>query len=163
MNQAGSPLETLKGSKVSRSNKYNVGKVIGGKIYFHKTYDYKILPTNVFDVYLHHREECPFKFNCIRYNLNTHQVALVECPDFDEAREPVVGRMFLISLSGLTKVTPFYNHLYHHKWTFVDNDYTGFNVRASWEWSKKWLAVLTEPANGTSMQGWTNQLKKFNL
>ena len=44
-----------------------------------------------------------------------------------------------------------------------DNEYTRFNVKESWNWSKKWLSILTESANGTSMQGWTNQLKKFNL
>ena len=45
----------------------------------------------------------------------------------------------------------------------VDNDYIGFDVKASWEWSKKWLSTLRETADGNSKEAWEAQLHKFNL
>lgn len=157
-------LRTLKGSVVRRS-KLGVGKEIGGKLYFHKNYVCpEILNKQALKMYTKYRDECPFEFNLIRYNLDNGDVSLVECPDFDTAREPVVGRYFTISYSDLTvlKSIP-YTQIFHHKWLFVKDDYTGFDLKESWEWSKKWLSVLTEPADGSSLQNWQSQLAKFNL
>ena len=45
----------------------------------------------------------------------------------------------------------------------VDNNYTDFNVRESWEWSRTWLNLLQATANGTSLQAWEEQLETINL
>lgn len=161
--EVGSKLLTLKGSSIHRNSALGVGKTIGGKLYFHKDYLHDALNVRNAEVVLKHQHLCPFNFNCIRFDLLNEEFALVESPDFDTDREPVVGRMFLIRADRTTRVTRFYNQIYHHKWCFVKNDYTGFDVRESWEWSKKWLSVLTEPADGSNIENWNAQLKRFNL
>lgn len=155
-------LKTLKGSVIKRS-KFGIGKDIGASLYFHKSYIQKLLPEDLLSLLVDNEQFCPFEYNCIKYDYSKGQVSLVECPDFDEAREPVVGRLFILDQSGEFKVTRFYKQIYHHKWLWVDDSYTGFDVPESWEWSRTWLNVLTEPANGSSEEAWLNQLSKFGL
>lgn len=158
----GSPLKTLKGSVIKRS-KFGVGKLIGGQLYFHRRYATKVLDGDAVELLDDFTPDCPFIFNCVRYDLKSGSIALVEAPDFDRAREPVVGRMFTIKPDGSTSVSRSYNQIWHHKWLWVMNGYPGFNVGNSWEWSKKWLSVLTEPADGSNLENWEAQLAQFNL
>lgn len=158
----GHSLKTLKGSVVKRS-RFGIGKLIGGQLYFHREYAEDILDKNDLQLLEESTENCPFNYNTLRYDLKTDQLALVESPDFDTAREPVVGRMLIIEPDGTTKLTKFFNQIYHHKWLWVDNSYTGFDVAESWEWSKEWLSTLTEPADGTNLSRWIAQLNKFGL
>ena len=159
MNQTrcGSALRTLKGSKISRHLSCG-GKYIGGKIYFEKSYANRILPLALLDKFRTESKCCPFEFKLVRYDLKSNQFAFIECPDFDVAREPVVGKVFIMS-----KPVKSYHQIYHHKWLFVDNSYRGFDVNESWEWSKTWLCKLTQPADGTNAAKWLKQLKKFHL
>ena len=55
------------------------------------------------------------------------------------------------------------NTIYHHKWLFVKDDYTGFDIDESYEWSKEWLSKLPEKADGTNQERWINQLRKYNI
>ena len=64
--EIGSPLKTLKGSRIARS-KHGVGKEIGGSIYVHKKYADKVIPNNVLlPAKITLKEKYPnFKYNCI--------------------------------------------------------------------------------------------------
>ena len=162
--QTGAMLKTLKGSLIRRSKKHEVGKIVGNNIYFHRDYCMTYMPKECQFLFQEKKRLVPFDFNCCRYNVETGQLAFVESPDFDVSREPLVGRMFIVNRwTDPGQLTQFYNQIYHHKWTFVDNCYSGFHVRESWEWSRTWLNVLTEPANGSSLTNWLNQLSRFNL
>ena len=44
-----------------------------------------------------------------------------------------------------------------------DNDYAGFDVKESWEWSKKWLSVLSGKAAVANREKWMDQLAEFHL
>ena len=163
----GSPLKTLKGSRIGRSIKYGVGKEIGGDIYFHRNYMLDILPE---EVYYHATEYMKINypdfyntFNCIRYSPKTNLVSFQEVPDFDSAREPVVGDYITVDTNKLTSKKGHSNYIFHHKWLWVKNDYDGFDVKKSWEWSKQWLSVLTEPSDGNGIERWNNQLNRFGL
>lgn len=166
MNQTvvGSPLKTLKGSVIKRSNKYEVGKVIGGQIYLHKNYADIVIPFDILNsaVDLLESSYSQFHYNCIRYDPKSTEVLFQESPDFDTAREPVVGTCVSVIDNQIRK-TRYFNQIWHHKWLWVDNSYTGFDVEESWSWSKEWLSVLTEPANGSNQQNWMNQLNRFGL
>lgn len=161
--EVGHPLKTLKGSVIKRSN-FGVGKLIGGQIYFHRNHADRCLFDEGIELMRATESDVPFEFNCMRFDLKTGQLAFVECPDFDTSREPVVGRMYVVDSSDEPgKVTKFFNQIYHHKWLWVDNSYSGFDVAESWEWSKTWLSVLTEPADGTNTSRWIGQLNRFGL
>lgn len=159
--KAGSTLLTLNGSKVRRS-KYEVGKAIGGKIYLHKSY-YLVLPKLAQYYYQEYSRLVPFEFNCIRLDTHSNDLAFIECADFNEAREPRVGRICEFDNQGHIHVSRSYQQIYHHKWTMVKNSYKGFDVEESWKWSAKWLSSLTRRADGSCLQNWLKQLKEFGL
>ena len=160
----GSPLKTLRGSRIARS-RYGVGKDIGGSIYLHKQYADEVIPEEdlnyaegiLADTYP------DFKYNCIRWDYKTNKISFQEAPDFDTAREPVVGDYVTVDLITGKVRTGHSDYIWHHKWLFVKNDYDGFDVFDSWNWSKKWLSVLTEPSDGNGINRWNAQLKRFGL
>ena len=161
----GSALKTLKGSAIKRSTKYGVGKEIGGEIYFHKDYAEDILPDEVLSqaMQLLEEEHPGFEYNCLKYNPKTGVVAFQEAPDFDSAREPVVGDYVSVNTNTGVVKTGHSNYIWHHKWNWVKNDYSGFDVAESWNWSKRWLSTLTEVSDGNGIERWNAQLDKFGL
>ena len=161
----GSALKTLKGSPIKRSTKYGVGKEIGGEIYFHKNYAEDILPDEVLSQAMQLLEENQpgFEYNCLKYNPKTGVVAFQEAPDFDSAREPVVGDYVSVNTDTGVVKTGHSNYIWHHKWNWVKNDYPGFDVEESWNWSKQWLSTLTEVSDGNGIERWNAQLDKFGL
>lgn len=166
--EVGSKLKTYKGSPIQRSRKYGVGKEIGGEIYFQKDYANEIVPSDVLgDCESILYENYPsFEYNCMKYDPKRKRLAFQECPDFDTAREPVVGNWIAIELTdtGDFKITSGHsNYIFHHKWIWVRNDYSGFDVEDSWNWSKEWLNTLQETSDGNGISRWNAQLDKYNL
>ena len=161
----GSALKTMKGSAIKRSTKFGVGKEIGGEIYFHKDYAEDILPDEVLSqaLQLLEEEHPGFEYNCLKYNPKTGVVAFQESPDFDSAREPVVGDYVSVNTNTGVVKTGHSNYIWHHKWNWVKNDYSGFDVAESWNWSKQWLSTLTEVSDGNGIDRWNTQLDKFGL
>ena len=161
----GSALRTLKGSWVRRDFKCNLGKRMSTKLYFHKLYAEHIFKDDLdaLCIFLCAESLVSHPYNVVRWDNQSRTVALEECSDFNTAREPVIGLVSKFNSDGLIEEPKHFNHILHHKWTMVSNDYVGFDVKESWEWSKKWLSVLTEKANGISTEAWLAQLEKFHL
>lgn len=159
----GSTLKTYKGSPIKRS-KYGVGKEIGGDIYLHRDYADMVVPDDLYDdlEQLLHEEYPDFEYNCIRYSPKTSSISFQGAPDFDTAREPVVGDYITVFPDGSIK-TGHSNYIWHHKWLWVMNDYTGFDVSESWEWSKLWLSTLEETSDGNGIARWNAQLDRYGL
>lgn len=169
--QTGSTLRTYKGSPIKRSSKYGVGKEIGGDIYVHKNYAEDVVPSYIWkcckealDYYF-----SDFDYNCIRYSPKTKSVSFQEAPDFDTAREPVVGDYITVFYKDDAQPKDFEfkrghsSYIWHSKWLWVKNDYTGFDVRKSWEWSRRWLNTLQETSDGNGIGRWNAQLDKYGL
>lgn len=169
--QTGSQLKTYSGSPIKRSTKYGVGKEIGGQLYFHKQYADKIIPPEILDAckksLKYHYPD--LNYNCIRWSPSKLEISFQEAPDFDTAREPVVGDYVNVVYDPNSDPKDFKvkkghsNYIWHHKWTFVDNNYTGFDVEDSWNWSKRWLSTLTETSDGNGLGRWNSQLDKYGL
>ena len=159
--EIGHTLKTLKGSRIGRS-KYGVGKSIGGSIYVYKDYADLIVPDEILNNAEDVAEEIGFQYNCIRYDVKTQSVSFQECPDFDTAREPMVGDYLTVNKDGSYKMGHS-NYIFHHKWLWVKNDYNGFDVGESWEWSRKWLSILQEPSDGNGINRWNAQLRRYDL
>jgi 2-polyprenyl-3-methyl-5-hydroxy-6-metoxy-1,4-benzoquinol methylase len=176
--ETGSALVTLKGSTISRGGtlagvRYSVGKVIGGRLYIHKSYadyigetDPKFRETFENAKKALQAEYPDFEYNCINYHPASGEVQFQEAPDFDTAREPVVGMQINVQTDGTVteanRGKPF-QQIWHHKWQWVGNDYKGFNVRQSWEWSKQWLSTILGASKGGSMRAWNEQLAENGL
>ena len=161
------PLKTLKGSKIWYS-KFDVGKQVGSKIYFHKSVHDKIVPQDVWNkamemvagTKVNGRQ---LEFNTACYDLSEpHIVRLDTCLRFDTEREPIVELSFKFNTRNYKTEVRNNNQIFHHKWLWVDKDYKGFDVKESYEWSKLWLDKLNETASGYPYK-WEEQLKKYNV
>ena len=163
------PLNTLRGSKIWYS-KFGVGKQVGSKVYVHKDYALDIIPTEVWwdaqDIL--HKYEPQFTFNCVCYDLkNPNVVRFDEAPRFDTDSEPYPGIMCTVDVSRIDEGERCYrvscsDAIWHHKWLWTKADYEGFDVQASYEWSKHWLSLLPEVASGYRHK-WEEQLRKYNI
>lgn len=163
------PLKTLRGSRIWYSQ-FGVGKRVGSKIYVHKNYALDVVPTDVLwgaqDIL--HTYEPGFSFNCICYDLkNPNVIRFDEAPRFDTDREPYPGIMYTVDVSRIDEGERCYkvgysDAIWHHKWLWCANDYQGFDVQASYEWSRHWLSQLPEVASG-SLHKWNEQLQKYNI
>ena len=162
--QVGSPLKTLKGSRIARS-KYGVGKEIGGSIYVHRQYADEVIPLDILEdaEKILHENYPDFEYNCIKWDTKRNSISFQEAPDFDTAREPKVGDYVTVYLDSNTAKTGHSDYIWHHKWCWVRNDYQGFDVAESWNWSKEWLSVLQEPSDGNGIERWNAQLRKYDL
>ena len=90
----------------------------------------------------------------MRYDPKTKSISFQEAPNFNTAREPVVGDYVTVFYDENLypkdfKMKAGYSvYIWHSKWLWIDNNYTGFNVSDAWNWSKKWLSTLTETSDG---------------
>lgn len=167
-NEVGSPLKTYKGSRIARSSKYGVGKEIGGEIYVHKNYAEEVIPHLIWEGSRDALEKKypDFEYNCVRYNPSTGAVSFQEVPDFDTAREPMVGEYVTVIYDPETATAewkrPGYSkYILHHKWCWTRNDYPG--TSDSWNWSKQWLSTLRETSDGNGINRWNAQLDRYGL
>lgn len=130
-----------------RSQRYGVGKVIGGAVYLHRQYE-ELLGHPLEGA----KQHLPLGFDyvVVKYHIGRGTVSFLCSPDFDSAPEPIVGDSCLVYLDG--KVRQYRQladpYIYHHKWLFVTNDYSGFDVAVSKRRSLKWLG-LTPPVDFT--------------
>ena len=161
--EIGKAFKNLNGNIIGRCKKYGVGKLMGTRIYVHKNYAsliiekeilvkaIKILPKN-------------FKYNCISYDFKIpHKVRFDEALDFDTAREPTPGKMITVDIKNNQYSISRTNQIWHHKWLWVKNDYTEFNVQESYDWSKTWTAKIKDISGIGSKSIWNEKLKKVGL
>lgn len=160
----GSILKTLKGSKIQRDYKYGLGKRMSNKLYFHRCYYKKILQDDeALKLFMLADSIVKHDYNIVRWDSKLKEIALEEVPDFDTAREPVVGKVTVVAPEEINEGNRFHFQILHHKWTMVDDHYVEFDIAESWSWSKEWLCCLPERADGSSKENWIAQLRKYNL
>ena len=143
-----------------RSRKYGVGKEIGGKVYVHKKYADKVVDQH--DL-LKAISLLPkgFEYNCIMVDRNKpYVIRFDEAPNFDTEREPVVGDFVEVDFNEFLIIENHSNFIWHHKWMWVEDDYEGFDVEESYQWSKKWTQYVTHPSGSKKI--WLQQIKEIN-
>ena len=157
-------MKTRRGSAIRRYHN-NVGKQVGHSIYIHKLYADQVIPKGTLNKALGiiTKSNPEFNYNTLMWDVKAKTVRFDEAPDFDSAREPHVGEYIVVSLDGrFPPKRGESNSIWHHKWLWVKDDYSGFDVDKSKEWSRVWLSKLDEPAKGTDLT-WQSQLRRYNL
>lgn len=137
----------LKKMKIERFPKSGVGKKMGNQVWFHKDYVNNFLDL---EEYILFKKLIPseFDFTVLRWNEKEMELAFIECTDFDEANEPIVGKALRVKRTEksheLLNITNQQKNalIYHHKWLFVKDDYVGFNVEESKQRSIDWKTKL---------------------
>jgi len=114
------------------------GKTIAGKTYVHRLYEDQVVPADVLAAAKDRASELVEGYTCIRYDKRTGQVSFQFSEDFDSSEEPLLGRTVSVNKDLTVKLTQGGNQIWHHKWMWVDDEYTGFDVEASKQRSKQW-------------------------
>lgn len=140
-----------------RSKKYGVGKEIGGKVYVHKKYVNRVIPMDLL-YYAIILLPTDFTYNCVMVDRNKpYVIRFDEAQDFDEVSEPHVGDFVEVNIDTKEIRRGHSNFIWHHKWMWVDDNYKGFDVDQSYEWSKKWTQYITHPSGSEKI--WVEQIK----
>ena len=78
-----------------------------------------------------------FSYDILKYDKKNKKVSFIQSPDWDTAREPLVGDSYTSNIFDINfKIIKSKGQIYHHKWMFVSDNYIGFNIEESKEWSK---------------------------
>lgn len=119
----------------------NVGKAIGGSIYVHKGYESEVVPSNILNAAKMYLDG--FTYSIIKYVPKTGAITFTQSPDFDTAHEPVVGKQLLVKADGTKKIMKPLSDpwIYHHKWLWVKDDYSGFDTEQSKQRSASWTSL----------------------
>lgn len=142
--------EKVKESKaygIPQRYKGDVGKMIGGELYVHKSAN-DVLPQQAL---INAESKLPedFEYEVIKYNAADGSFSFIASPDWDSASEPIVGDAYKVRKNGEVSVTkqkadP---QIYHHKWNFVRDNYNGFDIQQSIQRSIDWYRDAKEDIN----------------
>jgi len=164
--------QELKNLKIKRDPKLGVGKKMGYQIWLHKDYAESLMSINAYESF---KKELPsnFKYELLRWDEKAKELAFISSPDFDTSNEPLVGLMHKVKIVensfelGKPQNPPKDPLIYHHKWTFVKDNYQGFSVDESKKRTIEWKSKLGVDKTVSSKIGrlsfWNNWLKENNL
>ena len=118
--------------------KGDVGKMIGGDLYVHYSAN-DILPQSEL-VAAENKLPEGFEYEVIKYNAKEGSFSFIASPDWNTSHEPIVGDAYKVKKNGEVSVTKQKENpqIYHHKWNFVRDDYSGFDVEQSIQRSIDW-------------------------
>jgi len=157
---------TLRKLGLKRTNKFSgVGKEIGGNIYCHKMYESQFPQEELRFAKSQFPEN--FTYNIIKYAPRTNVFSFISSLDFNTIPEPSVNGGITVKANG--EVKPFGDHgwIYHHKWQFVSDDYTGFDVEESKKRSIQWTLIANEKGIDKSKIGqrkfWNEEMEPYLL
>lgn len=124
----------------TRSRRYGVGKEIGGSVYVHRQDEERLGATVVWAKRL---LPDAYTYDVVKYNRRTRAVSFIQCPEFDAEPEPSIAGVLTVRADGTLKRQAASSDppIYHHKWLFVGDEYTGFDVEDSKRRSAAWLAL----------------------
>ncbi len=82
----------------------------------------------------------------IKVDMKNQCVSFIESKDFDIVHEPTVGDAHKININGEYKLIKEKKNpqIYHHKHTFVSDDYKGFDIEESKLRSLEWEMKMNE-------------------
>lgn len=148
-------------------------KKIGSAIYIHKSAtnqlsNQEFLMVNEAKNIL--AEHIDFEFTMIKVDKGLGTVSFIYSPDFDSAKEPIVGDSIKVNLQlrNIIKVRQKKNpQIYHRKHLFVNDDYAGFDIEEQKAWCDKYDSILPTGKGYSTRIGyksfWDNLLKENGL
>jgi DNA phosphorothioation-associated putative methyltransferase len=123
-----------------RSRRYGVGKEIGYAVYVHRDYE-----EHLGDVVDWAKRHLPvsYDYTVVKLNQRNDSVSFIQCPGFDTEEEPAITGIVVVTADGQVqhRSLPADPYIYHHKWLFVADDYSGFDIAASKLRSAKWISL----------------------
>lgn len=104
----------------------------------------------------------------LKVDLKNNKVTFIQSKDWDTAREPEVGDAYSVDLvKKEIKFIKAKGQIYHHKWSFVAEDYAGFDIEKNKKWSEEWQEKLPKTREVKSRIGykkyWEEYLEEYGL
>lgn len=126
-----------------------IGKKVGNNLYVHKSaVDYLTIDEISFIQSMLVYVPPDFNYHIIKFNLKEQKLTVIQSLDFDTASEPNVGDSILVYDNKQIKFRKSNNlQIYHHKWMFVNSNYTGFDITKSKNRSKYWKNIIKNLEN----------------
>lgn len=119
--------------------KLKAGKIMMNCLYIHKSAIHTLNGQDM-KLYLNKlKYVTDFEYDIIKINYKTSVVSFVQSSDWDSSDEPTVGDMITVQADNTIRYNKSRNLIYHHKWMFVEDNYTGFDVEASKRRSEYWM------------------------
>ena len=146
-------------------------KKIGGAIYVHKSNMESLSLEEMNLVSTRLEQILATEYRLVNFEIIKiagDSVSFIECEGWNTLREPIVGDAYNVKADGSIKVTKKRKNnpqIYHHKWMFVSEDYTGFDIEKEKEWSKKWQSVVPKGLSSSlgSQENWLKFLREYGL
>jgi hypothetical protein len=142
-------------------NERKPGKTVGYKTYVHR--DYAHLIVDVEKIRKAEKIAGITEYTTIRYDRLTESIAFQYSPDFDTADEPTLAWTVTVKSDGtVSRSEGSVNNpqIWHHKWMWVGDDYTGFDVEASKERSRLWEPLVSkEEKSKIGYKGYWDSIK----
>lgn len=138
-----SEVKSKKLFKAERRSGDRVGKHIYNDLYIHKSAIDTLTDKQqaVIGTALKNVPESFGDYAILKVNMKDDSVTFIKSPDWDTAKEPVVGDSIKVLADGsfnIRKARSVNPQIYHHKWLFVKDNYKGFDVVESKAWSEEW-------------------------
>ena len=83
-----------------------------------------------------------FDYDVIKFDTDTENITFIECPEFDKIHEPMVGKQYSDKEKWRKKIMPSKGQIYHKKYMFVAENYTGFDIEAEKKRAEKYDELL---------------------
>lgn len=140
-------------------------KKISGVVYIHKSATNQL--TSELLSLVNQAEKMLVKnYDIIKVDSKNKKVSFIQSPDWDTAREPLVGDAYNVDITTeKIKIIKSKGQIYHHKWMFVNEDYQGFDVEESKRWSDTWTKVIPKELKTKIgyKKNWDKILKEYGL
>lgn len=106
------------------------------------------------------------QYDIIKYNQETNKISLIECNTWEVLYEPIVGDSYCFSSDNSYKIIRGGTKVYHNKWQFVSEDYTGFDIKIAKNRTKEWENIPEIVKNKSRIGNkkyWYEILQKYGL
>ena len=154
-----------------------VGRYFDQSVYVHKDFAHLIPHKIDLQVLEEAEKQLPtdFEYTLIRYDRNSGNISFIQVHNFDTDDDPIGGDSWYIKnpryiAQGEThrftsgKKDP---QVYHHKWVYVPDDYSGFDFKRSRLWSERWRGYAYNGGFSTAqlcrLSTWNEFLKKHKI
>lgn len=120
------------------------GKRVGQYLYIH-TSAIESLPENIRDNISYYSKLLKerYNFDCydvLKIGIKSPTISFIQTIGWDDLPEPFITKVYKVATNGSITFHDYtkQNIIYHHKWMFVDPNYTGFDIdeskkRSEWE------------------------------
>ena len=135
------------------------GKHIGGNIYLHQSAIHLLVGTPINEAIK--KLPSTFKFDVVKFDPKALAFSFIQSAQFDEQDEPEIQNIWRVDGNGTLKymkekADP---QIYHHKWVFVADDYTGFDIIESKLHSLTWLEIPCDKSRIGTKSFWVNTVE----